>query len=71
MNITNHRMLDRGDLQLVNIELGEIALNEILKTQGIAPSRLHRNLLIDKLNANTANWVLNAVKDLAREFKNN
>jgi len=71
MNITNHRMLDRGDLQLVNIELGEIALNEILKTQGIAPSRLHRNLLIDKLKANTANWLFNAVKDLAGEFKNN
>ena len=71
MNITNHRMSDRGDLQLVNIELGEIALNEILKTQGIAPSRLHRNLLIGKLNANTANWLLNAFKDLAKEFKNN
>ena len=71
MSIMNHRMLDRGDLRLFNFELGEIVLNEILKTQGIMPSRLHRNLLIDKLKANTANWLFNAVKDLAEEFKNN
>ncbi len=71
MNITNHRMLDRGDLRLFNFELGEIVLNEILKTQGIVPSRLHRNLLVDKLKANTANWISSAVKELDEEFRNN
>ena len=71
MNITNHRMLDRGDLRLFNFELGEIVLNEILKTQGIVPSRLHRNLLVDKLKANTANWICDSVKELGEEFRNN
>ena len=71
MNITNHRTLDRGDLRLFNFELGEIVLNEILKTQGIVPSRLHRNLLVDKLKANTKNWICDSVKQLGKEFKNN
>lgn len=71
MNITNHRMLDRGDLRVFNLEFGEIRLNEILKAQGIVQSHLHRNLLIDKLKANAANWVYHAVKELAEEFKNN
>jgi hypothetical protein len=64
-------MLDRGDLRLFNLELGEIYLNEILKTKGIVPSRLHRNLLIDKLKANTTNWICNALKELDEEFRNN
>ena len=71
MNITNHRMLDGGDLRLFNLELGEIYLNEILKTKGIVPSRLHRNLLIDKLKTNTTNWICNALKELDEEFRNN
>ena len=53
------------------LELGEIALNEILKTKGIVPSYLHRNLLIDKLKANTTNWISSAVKELDEEFMNN
>jgi hypothetical protein len=53
------------------LEFGEIRLNEILKAQGIVQSHLHRNLLIDKLKANAANWVYHAVKELAEEFKNN
>ena len=64
-------MLDRGDLRLFNFELGEIVLNEILKTQGITPSHLHRNPLIDKLKANTTNWICDSVRQLAKEFKNN